>query len=267
LPVFYRTSSKELPSVAPTITHVHGFAISGTYLLPAANLVAADYQTFVPDLPGFGRSADPHPPDYRPAALADAVLAFMDTMGIEKATLLGNFTGCIVALECARRFPHRLARLILVSPAGGSQNQPMIRGLWQLFMDNFREPVRMIPIAIGDYLRFGMLDALRLFRSMMGYAALQRLTHTPLPTLVVFGDRDPLVSEHKLRAAAAGIERITLARIDGAAHAVNFSHPEELASVVRRYLMDQPIVDEPACRGHGCTTEGTGGMSSCPMIL
>ena len=37
--------------------------------------------------------------------------------------------------------------------------------------------------------------------------------------------------------------------IDGAAHAINFSHPGELANVIRLFMSDQPIVDDPASRG------------------
>jgi pimeloyl-ACP methyl ester carboxylesterase len=35
---------------------MHGFGISGTYLEPTAALLAPHYRTFVPDLPGMGRS-------------------------------------------------------------------------------------------------------------------------------------------------------------------------------------------------------------------
>lgn len=37
--------------------------------------------------------------------------------------------------------------------------------------------------------------------------------------------------------------------IEGAAHAVNFSHPDELANVIRLFMADQPIVDDPEAPG------------------
>ena len=84
---------------------------------------------------------------------------------------------------------------------------------------------------------------------MTGYVTVPRLQHTLLPTRVVFSDRSPLVSEYRLRTAVAGVGQITLARIDGAAPAVNFSHPAELASVVRLYLNDQEGIDDPSAGG------------------
>ena len=38
--------------------------------------------------------------------------------------------------------------------------------------------------------------------------------------------------------------------IQGAAHAINFSHPGELANVIRQFMADQPIVDDPDSPGH-----------------
>ena len=38
---------------------------------------------------------------------------------------------------------------------------------------------------------------------------------------------------------------VVLVVIAGAAHAINFSHPDELAHVIRRFMADLPIVDDP----------------------
>ena len=55
--LLYRTNAESPPPAdAPVLIHVHGFAISGRYLMPAAWRLAPDFRTYVPDLPGFGRS-------------------------------------------------------------------------------------------------------------------------------------------------------------------------------------------------------------------
>ncbi|MEV8213814.1 hypothetical protein [Leifsonia sp. NPDC077715] len=43
---------------------------------------------------------------------------------------------------------------------------------------------------------------------------------------------------------------VLLVAIEGAAHAINFSHPGELAHVIRLFMADQPIVDDPDSPGH-----------------
>lgn len=248
LPVRYRESNRPYPENSPTLVHLHGFAISGRYMLPTADKLAADYQTFVPDLPGFGESEEPDP-DLGISDLADATIAFMDEMGIEKATLVGNSMGCITSLEASRKYPDRVERLVLCSPAGGPFNQPLPKGLFQLARDGFHEPISLWPIAVTDYLRFGLIDVFRLFRDMIAYPSVEQFRSLEIPTLVVKGEHDPLVSEENALSQAAPNDLISVVRLNGAAHAVNFSHPDELANIIRRFINNELIADDPGAKG------------------
>ena len=117
--------------VGVPIVHVHGFAISGAYLMPTAERLARRWVNVVPDLPGYGRSERRDRVLDIPA-LAVALVAVLDALDIDKAVLVGNSMGCPVGLEVAHAVPERVHRLVLVSPAGGVQNQPLIRALGQL---------------------------------------------------------------------------------------------------------------------------------------
>lgn len=219
------------------IVHVHGFAISGAYLMPTARLLARRRPNVVPDLPGYGRSERPAQVLGIPE-LGAALVDVLDALGIERAILLGNSMGCPISLEVAHAAPERVERLVLVSPAGGTQNQPLARALGQLGRDLFRESPRMLPVAVPDYLRFGPVNGLRLFGELTRYPSLDRLLHTPVPTLAVLGRRDPLIPtpERVREVAAMAPEHLDVAVIDAAAHAVNFSHPAELATIAEEWL-------------------------------
>ena len=221
------------------VVHVHGFAISGEYLMPTARRLAGRWVNVVPDLPGYGRSERRDRVMDIPA-LALALLGVLDALDIDKAVLVGNSMGCPVSLEVAHAAPERVHRLVLVSPAGGVQNQPLLRALAQLARDGIRESPRMLPVAVPDYVRFGPLNGLRLFRELTLYPSLERLLHSPVPTLAVLGGRDPLMaSPARVREVARlSPEHLTVALIEKAAHAVNFSHPEELAGVIELWLED-----------------------------
>ena len=125
--VFYRESPRPVPGQR-VMMHVHGFGLSGRYLLPTAQALSDEFHTLVPDLPGFGRSAKAGAlldvPD-----LAHAAARFLDSKGIERATLVGNSMGCPVICEFAYRYPERIERAVLVSPAGGIYNQPLRRAV------------------------------------------------------------------------------------------------------------------------------------------
>jgi pimeloyl-ACP methyl ester carboxylesterase len=245
LPLFFRFADQAAETGATPIIHVHGFGISGRYLVPTAELLAPQYPTYVPDLPGYGRSHKPKRTLSIPQ-LADAMAAFLDAVGVERAVLLGNSMGCLITVEFAHAYPDRIERAILVSPAGGPHNQPIYRGLPQLGRDSLLETPRIIPIAVPDYIRFGPFSSMRLFRAMTQYPTIDRVLALDLPILVVAGARDPLVSKERLKELVEQRPGTTLVIHNRAAHAINFSHPKALARVVRSWLADQPIEVEGA---------------------
>ncbi|MEW1953079.1 alpha/beta hydrolase [Terrabacter sp. NPDC080008] len=262
--VFYRASPG--PPGVPTVMHVHGFGLSGRYLLPTAERLAGDFRTLVPDLPGFGRSGRPREPlDVR--QLAEAAAAFLDDREIERVTLLGNSMGCAVICEFAHLYPSRLERAVLVGPAGGLHNQPMRRAVQQLAQDGIREPLGLIRVAVPDYVRFGVPSTVRMFRALTRYPALERLMELHIPTLVVLGSGDPLMPEpSRVREIAGQFEtHVLVVVIDGAAHAVNFSHPGELANVTRLFMADLPIRDDPDSPGHARAYEIHRGANLPPL--
>lgn len=205
--------------------------------MPTARALAARRVNVVPDLPGYGRSERrDHVLDI--SALAGTLVAILDTLDIEKAVLVGNSMGCPIGLEVAHEAPERVHSLVLVSPAGGAHNQPLYRALGQLATDALRESPRMVPVALPDYLRFGPLNGLRLFHELTLFPSLERLLGTPVPTLAVLGGRDPLMPSPARVSEVARLapEHLTVALVAKAAHAVNFSHPEELAGVIEVWL-------------------------------
>lgn len=238
------------------MVHLHGFGLSGRYLLPTAERLAPHFHTYVPDLPGFGRSGRV-PGNLDIPDLARAALDFLDDRGIQRASLVGNSMGCPVICEFAYAYPDRIERAILVSPAGGLQNQPLPRALGQIAKDGFRESPRMFPVVVPDYLRFGVSSTRQLFTALTQYPALQRLLDLRVPTLAVLGNRDPLMpGPARVREVASQTgDKVSIVVIEGAAHAINFSHPGELSNVVRQFMADEPIVDDPDSPGRAFVAE------------
>ena len=242
--VFVRRSA-EVAGALP-IVHVHGFAISGTYLMPTARLLARRALNVVPDLPGYGKSENWSYTLGIPA-LANALLEILDELELEKVVLVGNSMGCPVILDVAHTAPDRVDRMVLVSPAGGAQNQPLYRAAGQLAVDAVRENPGMARVAVPDYLRFGVVNAFTLFGEMTRYPSLERLIRSPVPALAVLGSRDPLMpTPQRVREVSRSVRPdTTVALIEGAAHSVNFSHPGELAHVISSWLDGVDIVDDP----------------------
>jgi len=242
--VFYR-HTPDVGGAVP-IVHVHGFGISGTYLMPTARLLTGRAANVVPDLPGYGRSADP-PRTLGIPALAHTLVEVLDALELEKAILVGNSMGCPISLEVARIVPERVAGVVLVSPAGGIANQPMARALKQMAVDAVRESPWMARIAVPDYVRFGLVNSLNLLGELTRFPSLDRLVSVPVPALAVIGSRDPLMPPPRRvrEVSQSAPDGVTVVLIEGAAHAINFSHPGELAHVITSWLDGVEIIDNP----------------------
>jgi pimeloyl-ACP methyl ester carboxylesterase len=106
--VHYRTAGSGPPFVL-----FHVSPQTGAFVLPALLPLAERYTLIALDTPGYGESdplvqTAPVLADY-----AEAVLATLDALGIDRAPFYGSHTGANVAVELARRAPERVAALIL----------------------------------------------------------------------------------------------------------------------------------------------------------
>jgi pimeloyl-ACP methyl ester carboxylesterase len=237
--VHYRVAG---PVDAPAMIHQHGFAISGTYLLPTAALLTDSFRVYIPDLPGFGRSPKPRAP-MTIEELASTLNHFMDIVGIPQATVVANSLGCAITSELINQAPEKVGKAVLVSLAGGPHNQPLAKALLQMAHDGLVEPPSLLAVAAPDYLRFGTGRALRLFTAMTRFPAYERIMTLETPTMVVIGSEDPIRPTWKaISLALAELPpQVEIVLFQGAAHAINFTHPEELAHAIRQFVAGEQI--------------------------
>ena len=224
---------------APAVVHIHGFGISGTYLEPTAVKLAEETRTFIPDLPGTGQSQRPKKP-LDIAGSAASIIAYCDKVGVDRATFVGNSLGCVALIELAISYPERVDGIVLVSPAGGPNNQPLPRALKQIAVDGVREPFSMSRVATRDYLRFGVIQSLSLFRAMTEYPTLEQLELLDAPTLVIVGRRDPLVDNDRIQQLFGARSKMAVVETEGA-HALNFTHPHLVAPLVRSFVKSESL--------------------------
>jgi pimeloyl-ACP methyl ester carboxylesterase len=197
---------------------------------------------FIPDLPGSG-SSERTVESLGIPELADWLVAYCDAAGVDRAVFVGNSLGCVTVIELAVTRPDLVAGIVLVSPAGGPNNQPMGRAIGQMARDAPREPWPLTRLATADYLRFGVRQGVSLFRAMTRYPTLDRLALLAVPMLVVVGRDDPLVDVRRVMTVLDGVSDVTAVVVDGA-HALNFTRPVTVASVVTAWTAGDPIPDD-----------------------
>jgi hypothetical protein len=84
-----------------------------------------------------------------------------------------------------------------------------------------------------------VLQSWSLFKAMTRYPTLDRVQHLVMPTLVIAGDRDPLVRLDRAH-VFAGLPHVDAVKVHGA-HALNFSKPELIASLIEAHLAGRPL--------------------------
>ena len=76
------------------------------------------YRLLAPDFAGFGYTEVPGDITYSRQVWLDQMIAFMDALGVEKASVVGNSFGGSMALALAIHHPERVDKVILMGAAG-----------------------------------------------------------------------------------------------------------------------------------------------------
>ena len=99
-----------------TLVFLHCFGGSGKAWAQVAELLGESWRCVMPDLRGFGDS-NPLPDHYALADAADDVLALVESLGLDRYTLVAHSMGGKIALAIAARQPPGLIQLVLLAPS------------------------------------------------------------------------------------------------------------------------------------------------------
>jgi pimeloyl-ACP methyl ester carboxylesterase len=215
------------------------------------DLLGRHAEIIAPSHPGFGNS--PRPADFETVYdLVRLYLAVLDSLPYERVTLIGLSFGGWLAAEIAVACRHRLDRLVLVDALGikvSDRETPDILDVFNTSPAEVRrrawhDPARWAPDydALSDeelVLRARNWDALCLYgwHPYMYNPQLKRwLGGIRVPTLVVWGASDGLVTPAYGRAYAQCIPGARFELIAGAGHQPEIEQAETFVDTVARFL-------------------------------
>ena len=243
---------------------IHGFPLSREMWTPQVEaLLKGGCRVITPDLPGFGESA-PLSGTVSMSRYADAVIALLDQLGIDRAVVGGMSMGGYVLLNLVERYPQRLtAALYLVTRAAADDAAGKVRraelagevrgGNRDVVPDAFEKllfapetPVRQ-PQLVGkvrDWMDAaspeGVAGALLAMRSRKDYVKL--LPALPVPALVVGAEQDLAIPPAHAEALAAGLPAAELHIIANAGHMANLEQPAAFNKVLLDFLKNRKLI-------------------------
>jgi len=255
----------------PPVLHLHGSSTSSLSLFPLLEHLA-DVRVIAVDRPGFGLSEPVHVPRER---FRDAAVAFVDEvvdeLGLETSALAGGSMGGTWALWYALARPERVRRLVLLGSAPllpGTRPPaplrvaaaPVVGDLLARVKPNAKMLVRLMSsmgegdtivrypeliealVAAGkDPLASAVnLAELRAAISPFGFRRAMRvhpdeLRRLTVPTLVVWGDHDPVGAVEVAQATARLVPNAQLEVLPGG-HVPYLGNPERVSELLSRFV-------------------------------
>ncbi len=214
--------------------------------------LAARYTVYAPDLPGYGGS-QPLDGRYYIPELSDFVDKFAGALGLKKFNLMGHSLGGGVALNYALKFPQKISKLVLVSSLCLGQEiafwvrllsiPALLKSLGAVVTGAFRLirwaikvlllPVEFIvPLSPAAMIVGGNISTLK----EQTLVLVNRLSDLVMPTLVVWGDRDPVVPVRHAYAAARVIPDCQVKVFQKRGHNVHRDEVKQFSSVITGFF-------------------------------
>ncbi len=267
----------------PLLVLIHGITNSSASWEPVLPLLERDFTIVAPDLLGHGDSAKPRG-DYSLGAYSWLLRDLMLALGHERATVSGHSLGGGIAMQMAYQFPERVERLVLVASGGlGREVTPVLRavalpGAEYVLPLLASDPLVSAGATVGRWIgRIGLRAGTDIANMATGLASLhdvdarrafvhtargvidvrgQRVDATDklylaeaIPTLILWGDRDPIIP---VRHGIHAHELIPASRLhifEGAGHYAHHDDPVGFAATLSDFCATtQPSVPDEARR-------------------
>ncbi len=240
----------------PPLVLLHGWPTNSREWRRQLDALSDEFTVVAWDAPGAGQSSDP-PEDFRLADWADCLAAFIESLGLRRAHIVGLSWGGGLALELYRRHPTVPRTLILTSAyAGwaGSLPAEVVQQRLRLMLRNCELPAhrwapRWIETLLSENASEEMVAELMVIASeihpagtkvaMRAFAEADLRAVLPLidvPTLLLYGEKDARAPEEVWKPLHSELRQSRLVLIPEVGHMIDIEAAERFNTEVRTFL-------------------------------
>jgi pimeloyl-ACP methyl ester carboxylesterase len=189
------------------------------------------------------------------ADLVADLVEFLDWQRLERPAVFGVSFGGVLALELAARHPYRLGALavqgagarfernLLQQVAGAilaryplPHDNPFVNQFFNLLFGSKQRDSALFQFVTRLCWQTDQAVMSHRFHLVGRYNLDDRIADIAVPSLILSGDRDLLVSQRSLADLVEGIAQSRLVRLPGCGHLAFVTQPERVAEEVRRFL-------------------------------
>jgi 2-hydroxymuconate-semialdehyde hydrolase len=220
--------------------------------------LAEKHRVIAPDLYGFGESSRTPGHRYGLEVWSSQVRGLLDSLEIEKTTIVGNSLGAWLAMDLAVNFPDRVSSLILMGSAGTKPLTKMINqhvsytpskeGMRSLLEDFAFNPEHVTDWLVEE--RFNRSNAPGAQDAYIGTCTARdddaqhrlvdpaRLAALALPTLIIHGKEDRVIPAQYSWELAQALPTASLHVFGQCGHWPQIEHSEQFNRLLLDYVRD-----------------------------
>ena len=250
----------------PVVVLIHGYTDNARDWVPLVPYLAPHFRLILVDIRGHGRSSKPEC-CYTRFDFAYDIRLLLDTLHVAQADLIGHSLGSVIAQTFAESWPERTRRVVLISSSAGPRPGAPVAGALPGYLNQIRELKDPIdpdsPFMIGwwssptpvdpDFLRRQRRDSAaipaRVWQAvleqgldpMFASGELQKdLPKLTAPTLLIWGSKDPLITEDLRQTLREGLPHAQVKILDGLGHNPFWEDPRACAEAINAFLAAAP---------------------------
>lgn len=238
---------------APPLILLHGLGDTKRSWSPVMSDLAKTHRVYALDQRGHGGTSTPAC-CYTTADLADDVVAFMDAMNIDRASIAGHSLGSFVAQTLATKYPRRVTRLILIGSADtgiGNESFVWLQGevakfeerAPDEFVDFWQSNILPVDPAFMAQVKKETAEVApgvwkALAPVLLSHDQRRALEEVTVPVLILAGEKDPLFPADQQQRLRALLPHAEFKEYAAAGHNTHWELPRLVADDISAFLRE-----------------------------